>query len=138
LHLIVDSNYELPVAFTVTKASEAEQPVARAMIREMEEIKPEILERCQHMSADKGYDDTETIEILCDDLDIKPVIDIRNCWKDGEDTRLVPEKENIIYNYKGDVFCVCPATGMQMQSTMAYGGVIPMESKGSLKRTGEL
>lgn len=57
---------------------------------------------------------------LYDVYNIKPVIDIRNCWKDGDETRLLPGEENVVYNYKGDIFCVCPASGIQRE--MAYGG----------------
>jgi hypothetical protein len=120
LHLVVDANYELPVAYEVTKASVAEQPMAHEILSNLVEFHPEIVERCEAMSGDKGYDTTNLNTELYDEYGIKPVIDIRNCWKDGDETRLLPGKENIVYNYKGDVFCICPATGDQRE--MAYGG----------------
>ena len=120
LHLVVDSNYELPVAYEITKASAAEQPMAHEILSDLREFHPEIIERCDFLSGDKGYDTTDLNTELYDDYCIKPVIDIRNCWKDGDETRLLPGKENIVYNYKGEVFCVCPATGDQRE--MAYGG----------------
>ncbi|KKL91179.1 hypothetical protein LCGC14_1897300, partial [marine sediment metagenome] len=57
LHLIVDANYELPVAFKVTKASEAEIPKAHDLLDEIEERHPDILEMCEYLDADRGYDD---------------------------------------------------------------------------------
>lgn len=120
LHLIVDANYELPLAFKVTKASEAEMPKAHDLLDEIQEQHPDILKRCDYLDADRGYDDGKLITRLWDSYEIKPVIDIRNMWKDGEDTKVIEGKWNIIYNYKGQVFCVCPKTGKT--SEMAYGG----------------
>jgi hypothetical protein len=120
LHLIVDARYELPIGFEVSKASAAEGPVMHKLFEKVEEKHPEILERCQTAAGDKGYDDGKLIEKLWGEWGIKPVIDIRNLWKDGETTKLVEGMDNVVYNYKGDVFCVCPATGVQRE--MAYGG----------------
>lgn len=110
LHLIVDANYELPVAFSVTKASESDINEAHRMIDRLEEERPEILERCETMEADRGYDDGKLIIKLYDQFGIKPVIDIRNCWKDGEETRQLEGYENVVYNYKGNVYCYCEKT----------------------------
>jgi hypothetical protein len=129
LHLIVDTIYELPVAYKLTKASCAEQPVAHDMLTEMEKEKPEILKRCNYLSGDKGYDGKPIITRLYDDYEIKPVIDIRNCWKDGEETKLVSGLKNIVHDYKGTVFCVCLASSEQRE--MAYGGF--EKDRGTLK-----
>jgi hypothetical protein len=120
LHLIVDARYELPIAFDVTKASAAETPVMHKLFEKVEEKHPEILERCEYAAGDKGYDDGKLIGKLWEDWEIKPVIDIRNMWKDGEQTKVVEGTGNVVYSYKGEVFCVCPATGVQRE--MAYGG----------------
>jgi transposase len=122
LHLIVDANYELPVAFEITRASVAEPPQAREMVGLSEESdeKPGFLDRARFFLSDRGNDDTTLVSGLWDQHGIKPVIDIRNMWKDGEETRQVPEAENVVYNFKGDVFCVCLKSGEQKQ--MAYGG----------------
>lgn len=120
LHLIVESNYELPVAFNVTKASCAEGPQAHALLDKMESTQPEILERCKYLSGDRGYDDGKLVCRLYDQYSIKPLIDIRNMWKDGDETRLVTGKENVVYNYCGCVYCHCPETGVRR--AMPYGG----------------
>jgi hypothetical protein len=120
LHLIVDATYELPVAFEVRKASEAEAPEAHELLDRMEERHPEMLERCEYLEGDKGYDDGKLIERVWDRYGVKPVIDIRDMWKDGEESKVVEGKWNIIYDYKGEVFCVCPETGKNRE--MAYGG----------------
>jgi len=120
LHLLVDSVYELPVAYEVTKASAAEQPVGRKLISEAAQRVPGVIEAAQVLTADKGYDDTKLIEELWDDYDIKPVIAIRNTWKDADGTRLVEGTDNIVYDNKGAVYCHCMTTGERR--SMAYGG----------------
>jgi hypothetical protein len=87
LHLIVDTKYELPVMYRLKKASESEQPAGLAMIKGMGNRLPEIACRARYMTGDRGYDDTEIIVESRDNTGIKPVIDIRNCRKDGEKSR---------------------------------------------------
>jgi hypothetical protein len=48
---------------------------------------------------------------LYDDFGIKPIIDIRNAWKTDEETRIVDGFENVVQNYKGDIY-----TGKQIVS----------------------
>jgi hypothetical protein len=121
LHLIVDADYELPVAFELTKASSNEIPQGRKLIKKLKQRHAELLEQdCKALIADRGLDDTKLIVSLWDDCGIKPVIDIRNMWKDGEETKLVDGQTNVVYDYQGNVYCYCPMTGERRQ--MAYGG----------------
>ncbi|WP_432203832.1 transposase [Thermoanaerobacter uzonensis] len=120
LHLIVDADYELPVAFEVTKASVSEVKQAHKIIDKLNERHPELIERCEILTADRGYDDTKLYEKLWDEYEIKPVINIRNMWKDGEETRQLEDYENVVYNYKGNVYCVCMETGIKRE--MCVGG----------------
>ncbi len=119
LHLVVDSMYELPVEFKVTPASSGESPIAHDLLEEIDNKHPEITERCQFWSADRGYDDGKLTGKLWDDHEIKPVIDIRNMWQ-GDDTRLLPGRDNVVYDYCGNVYCYDPKTGRRRE--MAYGG----------------
>ena len=32
---------------------------------------------------------------------------IQYLWRDGVETKLLPGRENVLYNYKGAVSCVC-------------------------------
>jgi len=120
LHLIVDSRYELPIDFRLTKASVAEQPVALEEIDEHEERVPMVVERAKHLSADKGYNDGQIIVKAHDELGIAPIIDIRNLWKDGEKTKMVKGSTNVVYDYRGNVSCLCPTT--LTSHAMCYGG----------------
>ncbi len=120
LHLIVDADYELPVAFELTKASTSEVKKAHEMIDKLSGLHPKLVRRCETLSADRGYDDSKFYKKLWDDYRIKPVIDIRNMWKDKDKTRLLKDYENVVYNYKGNVYCVCMETGIKRE--MCVGG----------------
>jgi len=131
LHLLVDAEYELPVAFEVTKASASEVKQARQLVEKLKKSQPEVLEEREYLTADRGYDDGKLIEKLWKEHHIKPVIDIRNCWNDGEETRLLPGTENIVYDYKGRVYCHPMGPGSEGQREMAYAGF--EESRQALK-----
>jgi len=117
IHLIVDSIYELPVAYSVTRASVPDINEAHDLLDKIEKTQPTLLKNAEKMSGDRGYDDTKLNVRLWDDHRIKPVIDIRNMWKDGEETRLLGDHENVVHNYKGNVYCYWPMTGKQREMT---------------------
>jgi hypothetical protein len=129
LHLVVDANYELPVAWEITRASASEVPEGKKLIKTLKQRHPGILGRCEYFTADKGLDDTELNIALWDEHGIKPVIDIRNCWKDGEQTRRVEHTKNVVYDYQGTVYCYDMRLGYK--KPMAYGGF--EEDRGTLK-----
>jgi hypothetical protein len=122
LHLVVDANYELPIAMRVTKASLHDTPVMKEMFVQIEKDHPEILESCEHGIGDKGYDDTALIIDLMAKYNIKAVVDIRNMWKDPDETRLLKSHQykNVTHDFKGTVFCHCPQTGEIRK--MVFGG----------------
>ncbi len=120
LHLVVDTVYELPVNFSVTKASASDVREGHKLLDSLSEQQPEILDRCEVLTADRGYDDTKLVVKLWEQHQVKSVIDIRNQWRDGEDTRLLTGKDNIVYDYRGTVYCYCPETNKRLE--MAYGG----------------
>jgi hypothetical protein len=121
LHLIVDAKYELPVAFKVTKASSAEGPVIHNLFDKLEENHPDILNECEYGLGDRGYDDSKLIKRLWNEYDIKPVIDIRNMWRDKE-TKILDGYWNVGHDYKGSVFCFSRESGELIQREMAFGG----------------
>ncbi len=82
VHILGDTNYELPIEYTVTKASVGERSQLK---KHLEMLPTELTEKIKTLSADKGYDGKETIETV-KQYDIKPIIDIKNNWKDGETT----------------------------------------------------
>lgn len=120
LHLIADAHYELPVAYEVTRASKNEGKVMKGMLDKVAKKHKTLMEKCNYALFDRGYDDEKLIKKLWDDYGIKPIIDIRNTWKEKDNTRQLPRTKNILYNYRGDIFCFCRQSG-EIRS-MAYGG----------------
>ncbi len=120
IHLLVDSLYELPIAYTVTKASVADITEAPTLLDQLATRHPLAMKAARIFSADKAYDDTKLTVRLWDQDHIKPVIDIRNMWKDGESTHPLPGYDNVTFDYRGTVYCHDPVTGVQRE--MANGG----------------
>ncbi len=122
LHLVVDATYELPVAYTVTEASENDIEQAPVLMERLKKRHVALMQACGALTADKGYDSEAFITSLWDDktLRIKPVIAIRNCWQDGEKTHRITGQRNVVYDYEGNVSCCCLRTGKLR--AMRYGG----------------
>lgn len=120
IHLLVDATYELPIAWTVTKASTADITEAPPLLAQLKTHHPMALSAARYLTADRGYDATAWVQSVWDDEGIKPVIAIRNKWKDGETTRVLPGHETVTYTYRGEVFGHHPETGEA--HPMANGG----------------
>ena len=100
-HLICDVKTELPVAYNVLAANSDEK---KTMIEMLAKLPHELKERAENLLLDKGYDSTEMIQAM-KGAGIKPIVDIRNCWKDGEVTRQY-KNTDIVYDYQGNVYFV--------------------------------
>ncbi len=83
-------------------------PVAHKLIDGMAERNPEILQRCEYFSGDRGYDDTKLHKKLWDEHQIKPIIDIRRSWRDGEETRRPCPAEHYGMKCRDKEFCKIP------------------------------
>ena len=59
LHLIADVKHELPVAFSVERASVSEQTALPRDLRRLFESEPLLAERCVRFRADRGYDQAD-------------------------------------------------------------------------------
>lgn len=113
LHLLVDSRYEMPLAFEVTKASPSDTKHLIPLVEQVETRVPEVGQRIEQTAADKGYDSAENNRALYDDHQIVPVIDSRSgLWRGDPTKPLDPDRVDVsVYNERGEVFCVCPLTG---------------------------
>ena len=121
IHLLVDTHYEMPIGYEVTRASESDTKHLLPLVEGVKENHPEIYRDIDRAAADKGYDSEENCRELYDEHGIKPVIDIRRMWRDKETKLLDPNRsDNIVYDEVGRVYCVCPKTGEQRP--MSYGG----------------
>jgi len=130
IHLLVDTTYEMPISYEVTKASASDTKHLLPLVEDLKEKHPQIHGDIDKAAADKGYDSEENCRRLYDEHGIKPVIDIRRMWRDKETRLLDPGcADNIVYDEVGAVYCICPKTGEQRP--MAYGGF--EKDRGALK-----
>ncbi len=122
VHVLADTKYELPIAYKITRASKHDGPMMKKILEKTKEKHREIMERAEELSGDRAYDSAENNEFVWDEYGIKPLLDIREMWKDGEKTRaLYPERaDNIVYNNKGEIYCHCPVSDKVRE--MAYMG----------------
>ena len=85
-HIICDINSELPITFSVTKAN-ADERAEMIKLLECSILSNEERRRiAEYLMLDRGYDSTELITSV-KSAGILPVVDIRNCWKNGEITK---------------------------------------------------
>jgi hypothetical protein len=121
LHVIVDSQYELPVTWKLTTASRPDVTELVPMVEQLEAAQPVIAARAAELAADKGYDSGTVNETLYEKHGIKPVIDTRALWK-AEPTRPVvgDRPDSFVYDERGRVHCVCPVEGKVRE--MAFAG----------------
>ena len=130
LHLLVDSRYELPLAFRVTKASVADVTEAIPLVKAHAKRNPEVAKRADRLSGDKGYDSGELNEELHEKHGIKPVIDTRRMWKTEKTRPVVKDRvDSFVHDERGCVSCVCPKSGEMRE--MAFVGF--EKERGTLK-----
>ncbi len=123
LHLIADTEHELPVWFEVTRASRSEVKVLDAGIDELFGAAPELAARCADFCADRGLDAGPLKRKLWDAHGVRPLIDVRELWREE---KAMPDYDpsqpilrslsadgggNVLHGGKGEVLCRCPATG---------------------------
>ena len=100
-HIICDVKTELPISYDILPANSDEK---KAMIGMLERMPYQVTGRIEHLMLDRGYDSTEMIR-AAKAAGIIPIVDIRNCWKDGEATRQYKDTD-IVYDFKGNVYMV--------------------------------
>ena len=101
LHTICDVKTELPMAYDVLTANSDEKKAMIALIVNMPLL---MKDRMEHLMLDRGYDSTEMIR-TAKGAGIIPIVDIRNCWQDGETTKQYKDTD-IVYDFKGNVYIV--------------------------------
>jgi len=131
LHLIVDADYELPIAYRVTKASTSDCPELLPLVDQLDQRHRGLLEQTHFLSGDKGYDSQKNNRALWDTYRVKPIIDIRNTWKEDPHLprQLYPERvDTIFHTERGDIVCRHREDGEHEQDNytpMAYEGFEP-------------
>jgi len=103
-HIVCDVETELPVAYSVTPANGDEKKEMMKLLECPVLSNEEHRRIADYLLLDRGYDSTDMIKAI-KGAGIIPVVDIRNCWKDGEETKQYKDTD-MVYNYKGDVYYV--------------------------------
>ena len=123
LHLVADVEHEIPVWFEVTKASRSEQKALAAGLEELFGAEPGLAARCEDFCADRGLDGGPLKKTLWDTHGVRPLIDVRELWREekaepGRDpsepilrSLAADGGGNVLHSEKGEVSCRCPATG---------------------------
>lgn len=110
LHLLVDSVYELPLAFDLDVASSSDMTHLTPLVEDLEEHHKQVHDDCKECSADKGYDSAKNNTALYDDHGIKPVIDTRKLWKTKKFETLLRDRYDVFcYDESGKIYCSCPS-----------------------------
>ena len=120
VHIICDVATELPVAFRVTPANSGEIKIMQELIDEMKTNIPRVIAAARSVSLDRGYDSVDMIRTV-KEAGIAPVIDIRNMWKDKEETRQYKDTD-IVYDCRGNVYYVDWQDGKLVKIKMKYEG----------------
>ena len=119
IHLLVDAVYEIPVDYTITDAAASDITEGKKLVETLMKDRPTVLETCSHFMGDRGYDDTELIEILKEQA-VKAVIDKRVMWK-AQTEKEVPGYANAYYDETGRVYCYTADKGnRRMMSLNGY------------------
>ena len=131
LHIIADTKYELPVAFSLTRACVSEAGELDRMTEFLFGKEPGLKNRCRYLSADKGLDSAALKKKLWDDYLIRPIIDSRGFWRQEKQAKSYVEgqkimrplgsvHDNIFYTERAEVWCRCPVSGVERK--MAFSG----------------
>jgi hypothetical protein len=98
-NIIADVKTELPMAYSVEAANCDEKREMKALLRKMPY---QTRHRIETLALDRGYDSADMIRAV-KNAGITPVVDIRRCWKDGEETKQYKDTD-MVYDCKGTVY----------------------------------
>jgi len=121
LHLVVDVKHEVALAYRVTAPSAGDGETLPEILAQAEQNLP--AGRVESLAYDKAADDSK-IHALLNQKKIKPLIEIRNLWKD-ESERLLPGatgRTNIVYTEDGTVWCYDKISDPARRHKMSYIG----------------
>ena len=125
VHTIADTQTEIPVAASVTRASVSEVKELERLSERLFEETPALAERCKEFSADRGLDNGPLKATLWDRHRIRPLIDSRALWSaEKKQAGYDPAKpisrplfrgrnDCIHHTERGEVICKRPATGTE-------------------------
>lgn len=117
LHLMVDTQYQLPVAFKVTQGLEADTSHLEPLLRDWQEQHPDVSPRTEEISADKAYDDKDN-HLAARAMNAQLLSPTRKMWREGDGKvtnpagekillKLLPKTDvgNLAYDQDGQIYC---------------------------------
>jgi hypothetical protein len=104
LHLLVDVEHEVALAYHVTDTKAGDNEEIEALVEQAEANLPP--DRIETLAYDKAADDIKVHEML-HEHDIKPVIQNRSCWPDGDAERVLGGRIplHVVHDEAGTIFC---------------------------------
>jgi hypothetical protein len=130
LHLLVDAQHEVAVAYHITDTKAGDNERIEALVDQAEANLP--AKRIETLAYDKAADDVAVHELL-DDHGIKPVVQIRKMWRDGESEKVIGGRIplHVVHDEAGTVFCYDTQSEPPIRRPMSYDG--HEASRGTLK-----
>lgn len=129
-HLLVDMKHEVVLAFELTPASTADCTVIASLLRKADKVLPE--GRVKTLAYDKAADSGEVHKLLSM-AGIKPLIEIRNQWK-NQTEQMLPGHDgtsNVVHDEAGTMFCYDKVSSIPGKRKMSFIGY--EKSRGTLK-----
>ena len=138
LHLLVDVDHEVALAYRTTSANRGDNEMlgalveqARANLGDDPKAQPAV-SRIQTLAYDKAADTQEAHELL-DACGISPLVQMRSLWK-SEHERMLPGHDadsNVVHDEAGTIYCYDKVSDPPVRRAMAYIG--HEKSRGTLK-----
>jgi hypothetical protein len=132
-HLLVDVKHEVVVACRITSAAGEGTGDSTVLPKLLEQAQRVLGEgRIKTMAYDKAADDQKTHELL-DGQKIRPLIEIRQMWKE-ESERMLPGHDgnsNVVYDQAGTIYCYDKTSAIPVKHKMSYIGY--EKQRGTLK-----
>jgi hypothetical protein len=124
LHLQVDVKHEVALSYEVTDTKTGDGETLPTLLAQAQANLPP--GRIKTFAYDKAADGNEVHQVLSD-AGIKPVIQIRNLWKE-EQERMLPGhdgRSNIVYDEAGTLYCYDRMSQPFVRHPMAFIGYEP-------------
>jgi hypothetical protein len=124
LHLLVDVQHEVALAYQVTSAHAGDGETLPALLTQAQATLPR--GRIRTLAYDKAADTNEVHELLCA-AKIRPLIQMRSLWKEDPE-RMLPGhdgRSNVVYDEAGTLYCYDRTSDPMIRHRMAYIGYEP-------------
>jgi Transposase DDE domain/Transposase domain (DUF772) len=129
-HLLVDVKHEVILDYVLTPATTGDSTLLPQLLAGVQQVLPE--GRIKTLAYDKAADNHDTHKLLARHS-IKPLIEIRNLWKNQTEELLSGHdgNSNVVHDEAGTLYCYDKVSTIPCKHKMAYIG--HEKSRGTLK-----